>query len=138
VPPRQVWLFELGCWVACVAAAVHLLGHVFVQGTAGLPADGSSPPYLLLVPGQGVPSARDVADGLSLSLALLLATIGGAGLVVARRGYEDVLLMRGVARAYALGLTVVLILSIANFFGLQTFVLAIAALCFALAAVSET
>ena len=27
--PRQVWLFKLGCWIAIVTAAVHLVGHVW-------------------------------------------------------------------------------------------------------------
>jgi hypothetical protein len=138
MPPRQVWLFQLGCWVACATAAVHLAGHVFVPGTAG-PSElaGPAPAYLFLIPGQDVPSARQVADGFSLALALLLATLGAAGLAVLSRGHADATLMRGIARVYALGIGVILALSILSFFSLQTFFLAVAALCFGLAAVSE-
>ena len=138
MPPRQVWLFQLGCWVACATAALHLIGHIFVAGTAGSPwAAGASPAYLFLVPGQQVPSPSEVADGLSLALSLLLATLGAAGLAVLNRGHADPVMMRGMARIYGLGIGLVLLVSILDFFSLQTFLLAIAGMCFGLAAVSE-
>jgi hypothetical protein len=138
MPPRQIWIFQLGCWVSCATAAVHLAGHIFVPGSTGPPPDaGASPAYLFLIPGQDVPSARQVADGFSLALALLLTTLGAAGLAVLHRGHTDAVLMRGVSRAYALGISVVLVVSVLDFFSLQTFFLAIAALCFGLATVSE-
>ena len=131
-------MFQLGCWVACAAAALHLVGHVLVTGAAGPPdVPGSTPAYLFLVPGQHLPSAGQVADGFSLSLAVLLATVGAAGLRVLSRGADDAPMMRGLARVYALGASVVLVLSILNFFSLVTFLLAITALCFGLAAVPE-
>ena len=131
-------MFQLGCWVACAAAAVHLVAHILVPGTAGAPdVAGASPPYLILVPGQDVPSARQVSDGFSLALSLLLATLGASGLAVLNRGSADAMLMRGLSRAYALGIGVVLVVSIMNFFSVQSFFLAIAALCFGLASVSE-
>jgi hypothetical protein len=138
MPPRQAWLFQLGCWIACATAAVHLVGHIFVAETPG-PQDvaGASPAYLFLVPGQDVPSFRQVADGFSLALALLLTTLGAAGLVVLSRGHADAVLMRGVSRVYALGISVLLVVSILNFFSVESFFLALAALCFGLAAVSE-
>ena len=149
MPPRQIWLFQLGCWLACATAALHLVAHVAIGGTAA-PAAASSvatdavqpaqevPPYLLLVPGQEWPAREKVADGLSLSLVALLATIGAAGLAVGKRGHGDALLMRGVARAYAVGAAAVLVVSIFDFFSVQTFFLSMVALCFALAAVPET
>ena len=139
-PPRQVWLFQLGCWLAFATAAVHLAGHLVAAGTVSVTSlmDGTErPAYLILVPGQDIPTPREVADGLSLAVALLLGTLGATGLVVHRRAQEDSVLLRGVARAYALGGTVLLIVSIMNFFSLQTFFVATMALCFALAAVSE-
>jgi len=139
-PPRQVWLFQLGCWMAFATAVLHLLGHLLIASphTAVAAALQHLPGYLFLVPGQDVPSAQDVTGGLSLSLSLLLATIAGAGLAVGKRGHDDALLLRGVARAYALGFVVLLIVSILMFFSVQSFFIATTALCFGLAAVSET
>jgi hypothetical protein len=134
-PPRQVWLFKLGCWAAFATAALHLAGHIFLEvPTAG----GERPGYLFLVPGQTVPAHHHVTDGLSLAFSLLLATIGGAGLVVANRGGEDPALLRGVARSFGIGSAALLVLSIVMFFSLQSFAIAFMALCFALGAVSET
>jgi len=135
-PPRQVWLFQLGCWMAWVTAAIHLAGHVFVAGTQ--PPVSGSPAYLFLIPNQPVPDAAAVADGLSLALPLLLVTLGAAGLVVHRRGADDPALLRGVARAYALGTGILLAVSVLSFFSLLSFLLVVTALCFALAGVTET
>lgn len=138
-PPRQIWLFQLGCWMTFATAVVHLLGHLLVASPSTAVAEAIQylPGYLFLVPGQDVPSSREVTSGLSLSLSLLLATIAGAGLAVGKRGHDDPLLLRGVARAYALGLVVLLVVSILMFFSVQSFFIATTALCFGLAAVSE-
>ena len=37
MPPRQVWLFQLGCWVAFATAIVHLAEHV--SGLNALPPE---------------------------------------------------------------------------------------------------
>jgi hypothetical protein len=137
-PPRQVWLFQLGCWVAFATAVLHLIGHLVFPIPTGASAITGRPPGLFLVPGQDIPSAPDVANGFSLSWALLLATLASAGLAVGKRGFEDTVLLRGVARAYALGAAVLLVISVQNFFSLQSFFIAIVALCFALAMVPET
>lgn len=138
-PPRQVWLFRLGCWVAFATAAIHLLAHLFMTGSPqSVDSATTWPAYLFTVPGQTIPSIGQVADGFSLSFSLLLATIAGAGLVVATRGADDPLLLRGVSRAYAMGSGVLLVISILMFFSVQSFAIAMMALCFALAAVSET
>jgi hypothetical protein len=139
-PPRQVWLFKLGCWTAFATAALHLLAHLLVPSAdkpGPEPAD-LRPGYLVLVPGQPIPSAGEVADGFSLAFSLLLATMAAAGIVVAHRGQDDPLLLRGVARAFAIGSGVLLVLSVLLFFSLQSFAIAAMALCFALGAVSET
>jgi hypothetical protein len=140
-PPRQVWLFDLGCWLALVTAGIHLVGHLLVSGSAvpgSAATPGQRPAYLFLVQGQSVSSTDQVADGLSLSFSLLLATLGSAGLVVGKRGHDDALLLRGVARAYALGTGVLLVVSILTFFSFQTFAIATMAVCFGLATVTET
>jgi hypothetical protein len=137
-PPRQVWLFQLGCWAAFATAVLHLVGHLMFPNQAGVSGIAGRPPGLFLVPGQDIPTPQNVANGFSLSWALLLATLASAGLAVAKRGYEDTLLLRGVARAYAFGGAVLLVISVQNFFSLQSFLIAIVALCFALAMVPET
>lgn len=141
-PPRQVWLFQLGCWTAVAAALLHVSALLVVPGglsehaTAALAQ--TSPPHVFRVPGLRQPTFLGVLEGMSLGVPILLASIGAAGLVVARRGSADPRLVRGVAGAFALGTGALLLLSIAQFFSLLTFVLAIVAMCFALAAVPET
>jgi hypothetical protein len=138
--PRQIWLFRLGCWVAFATAALHLAEHV--SGINALPpmavahADASPPSYVWLVPGLHQPTFLGVVNGFSLSLSLLVATIGAAGLVVVKYGAENAPLLRGVSRAYALGTGVLLAVSVVQYFSVQTFAMAVMALCFALAAVS--
>jgi hypothetical protein len=124
--------------VAFATAVLHLVGHLVFPTPAGSPAVSGRPPGLFLVPGQDIPTSQDVAKGFSLAWALLLATLASAGLAVGKRGYEDTVLLRGVARAYALGAAVLLVISVQNFFSLQSFLIAIVALCFALAMVPET
>lgn len=140
-PLRQVWLFRVGCWSAVGAAVLHLAAHLLVP--PDLPAHAAvalaqtPAPHVFRVPGLLQPSFADVVSGLSLALPLLLASIGGAGLAVVRHGGHEPRLMRGVAGSFALGAGALLVVSIALFFGLQTFAIAIVALCFALAAVPE-
>jgi hypothetical protein len=141
VPPRQVWLFQLGCWVAFATAIVHLAEHVSGLNALGPDAAASinafPATYVILVPGLHQPTFLSVLNGFSLSLALLVATIGGAGLVVLRYGADQPLLLRGVARVFAIGTGMLLALSIEGFFSVQTFCMATMALCFALSAVSQ-
>jgi len=142
MPARQVWLFQLGCWVAFLVAVLHIGVHVLgredlsphvVAGLAML-----SPAYVIRVPGLLQPSFTSVVDALSLSYALLFATIGAAGLAVVSYGQNDARLIRAVARAFALGTGMALVVSVLLAFGLGTFVVAIVAMCFALASVPET
>ena len=141
MPPRQVWLFQLGCWVAFASALVHLAEHV--SGLNALdPAlvthiNVARATYVIAVPGLHQPTFLSVLNGFSLSVSLLLATIGAAGLVVLKYGAEQALLLRGVSRAFGFGLGMLVVLSIEGFFSIQTFFILIAALCFALSAVSR-
>lgn len=141
MPPRQVWLFQLGCWVAFATAIVHLVEHVSglnalsPDTVAGINALRAT--YVILIPGLHQPTFLSVLNGFSLSLALLLATIGAAGLVVLKYGSAQPLLLRGVARALAIGTGMLLVVSVEGFFSVQTFFMATMALCFALSAVSQ-
>jgi hypothetical protein len=142
LPPRQQWFFQLGCWAAFTAAGVHIVAHVF--GTPDLSPHATvgmsmlAPDYVFAVPGPQQPTYRSVVDGLSLSLPLLLATIGAAGLAVSRHGNNDARLVRSVAGAFGIGLAALLVTSVVLFFSVLTFALALPALCFGLACVPET
>jgi hypothetical protein len=140
MPARQAWLFRLGCWVALATALAHLAAHVIVPGSldAAPGAATATPSAVFLVPGLRQPTFVSVFDGFSLSLAVLLATLGGAGLTVANYADGSATLMRRVSRTFALGTAMLLIVSVAEFFSLVTFLIAVFALCFALAAVTET
>jgi hypothetical protein len=132
-------MFYFASWASLALAALLVAGHVFAPGLAPEAASRlgqDPPPFIWLVPGLMHPTAAGALTGLSLSVSLLTATIGAAGLVVAKRA-DDEVLMRGVARAFALGTAGLLVLSIADSFGVQTFVISVVALCFAMAAVPQ-
>ncbi|MEO7192808.1 MAG: hypothetical protein ABI051_17315 [Vicinamibacterales bacterium] len=141
MPPRQEWLFRLGCWVAFAVAGVHLAAHVFASGISPELVDSlnrAPPPFVFVVPGLWRPTTTSVISGMSLSMALLVTTLGAVGLILLKRGGgDDPLLLRGVARAFAVAGVGLLIVSIADFFSLQTFAIAVMAMCFALAAVPQ-
>ncbi len=141
MPPRQIWLFQLGCWLAFATAIVHLAEHVSglnaLEPGAVANINALRATYVILIPGLHQPTFLSVLNGFSLSLALLVATIGAAGLVVLKYGADQPLLLRGVSRALAIGTGMLLALSIEGFFSAQTFVMATMALCFALSAVSQ-
>lgn len=123
------------------AAIVHVIEHV--SGIRALPPDaaalvgGWAGTYVIPIPGLHQPTLAGVLRGFSLSLSMLLATIGAAGLVVLKYGGEEPRLIRGVSRAFAIGTGALLVISIDGFFSLQTFFLAVTALAFALSAVSQ-
>jgi hypothetical protein len=140
VSPKQVWLFRLGCWVSMATAALHVAAYATTprvtdpHAVVGL---GMMPPgHVFLVPGLRQPSFMSVLDGLSLSLAIGVGTIGLAGFAVVKYGTESPRLMRGVSGAFGLGSALLLIVSIADFFSLQSFLIALMAMCFGMSAVN--
>ena len=132
-------MFYCASWVSLALSVLLLAGHLFGPGLtseAALRLGQDPPPFIWRVPGLMQPHAAGAFNSLSLSVALLTATIGAAGLVVAKRA-DDAVLVRGVARAFAIGMAGLLAMSIASSFGVQTFVISIVALCFAMAAVPQ-
>ena len=77
-----------------------------------------APDYVILVPGLRQPTYLSIVDALSLSYAILLATIGAGGLAVVRHGRYEPTLLRSVAGALAVGTGLVLVVSVALSFGL--------------------
>lgn len=140
MPPRQIWLFKFACWAAFLASAMQLVGHFSEltpsSGAAREMLDAASS-HRFAFPGGSERSLMDLLAGLSLSFAMLLAGVGGIGLVVAKRGHEDELLMTGVARASALTGAVLLVIAISYFFVVPAMFVALMTVSYALAAVRK-
>jgi hypothetical protein len=136
---RQMVLFKIGCWVAIATAAAHMAGQL-----AGPPPPANDTErtlldlatnYRIAMPGGSERSLMDFLSGFSLTFAVFTALIGGTGLIVAKRGREDAVLMQGVARANALAGLVLLAIALTHFFIVPTIFIAAMTLCFAVAAV---
>ena len=137
---RQVLLFRIGCWAAILTAAVHMAGHLAgPQAPANeteqqlLDVAGS---YQFALPGGGRRALLDFLNGFSLSYVVFLVTIGGVGLMVAKRGRGDVLLT-GVARLLAASSLGLLVISFTHWFIVPTILITFFTLCFVLAAVPK-
>ena len=114
MPPRQVWIFEFGCWAAIVTAVVHVVVAI------------------------AVPATPTSDQGLNLVFAVGFAAIGAIGLVVGKRGQADALLMYGVAQRAAIASAAMLALSLFYLFVVfivPTLFIAAVTTCFAVAAV---
>ena len=140
MPDRQLFLFRFGCWAAIASALVHLVGHVAgpqapVNDTERQLATLATS-YQYALPFGAMRSLMDLLNGFSLMLALQLAMMGVAGLVVAKRAHQDGPLMRAVARTFAVGGAILVVLSLRYFFLVPSMSLSVVALCFFMAAVS--
>ncbi|MCC7009415.1 MAG: hypothetical protein IT184_11395 [Acidobacteria bacterium] len=140
MPPRQLFLFKFACWAAIVSAVAHLAGHV--AGPAA-PANDTerqildlATNYRYALPGGSMRSLMDFMNGFGLMFALQLATMGAAGLVVAKRAGDDGPLMRALARTFAIGGAMLLVLSLIYFSLIPSMFLSTVALCYGMAAVS--
>lgn len=139
MPPRQMWVFTFGCWVALAAAAIHVVGHLVVplspSTEEGRQLMAHASAYRFAFPGGVERTLMNLVDGFSLSYAVLLAAMGGLGLAVARRGGGDELLMASVARVSALAGVALLGLSLSYFFIAPALVIALMTVCYVLASV---
>jgi hypothetical protein len=139
MPPRQLWFFRFGCWATIVTAAVHLVGHVMPPPTAVNDTERQirelASTYRFAWPGGAHRTLADFQDGFSLMFALLLVGMGCMGLVVAKRGRDDVALMSGTARTLAVTSVALMIVSLIKFFIVPTMFLAVMATCFLVASV---
>jgi hypothetical protein len=141
MPPRQVWLFVFGCWTTIVTALVHVAGHLAgpsapVNDTERqLTALAST--YRFALPGGSNRSLMDFMDGFSLVFALLLATIGGVGLIIRKRASHDAPFMLAVARTFTVSSVALLGISLTKFFIVPTLFIAVMAVCFFCASVQS-
>jgi len=138
--PRQVWLFKLGCWIAIVTAAVHLVGHVLGPAAPTNETERQlqtlATTYKYTLPGGTTRSLMDFLNGFSLVLVLFLTTIGGLGLMVVRRAQDDRVLTLAVARTFAATSVVLLVITLVYFFLVPAAFILVMALCFLLGSVS--
>jgi hypothetical protein len=139
MPYRQLMVFRIGCIAAVLTAAVHLVGHLL----------GPQPPandierelvtlattYEFQLPGGASRSLMDFMDGFSLMFSVLLAALGGVGYLVEKRAAGDALLMAGVARVLAGASAVALVITLTHFFIVPALLMALVAVCFAIASV---
>jgi hypothetical protein len=137
---RQLTLFKAGCWMAIVTAIAHLVGQL---GGPQAPANDTertltelATNYKFALPG-AQRSLMDFMNGFSLSFALFFALLGGTGLIVAKRGCADATLMTAFVRTYAVGLLVLLVISLTYWFIAPTAFIATTALCFITAALGS-
>ena len=131
--PRQLWLYQFGCWVALGTAVLHVVGFLAAPllGSGSAAAAAASVRFA-----DGSERALgDLLVGLNLAYAGFLAFIGTAGLAVARRGRDRVELMADVARVLALASLSLLVISLVYFFLVPTLLMAVLLICFTLAAV---
>ena len=140
MPPRQLFMFTIGCWVTIGTAALHLVGHLAGPQTPTNDTERQllelATNYRYMLPGGTERSLMDFVDGFSLMLPVLLAAIGAAGIVVRKRGSHDIALMLGVARTCAVTSVVLLGLSLLKFFIVPTMCFAAMASCFLTASIA--
>jgi hypothetical protein len=136
---RQLVIFRIGCWAAILTAALQAYVHVRP------PSAPQSEEHRILMdtaeslqfelPGGGSRSLMELMRGYGLSFTVLLAVVGGSGLMIAKRGRTDEILMLGVARVFAAGGVALLVISYTHWYIIPTMCIAFFALCFALASV---
>ena len=136
----QLRFFKLGCWAAAITAAVHLVGYVTAPQQAANETEqvllDMARSYQFPLPGGTRRSLMELFDGFSLAFPLFLATIGGLGFLIARRGADDPVLMAAVTRALAAFSVVLLVISIWHWFLIPTICIGVMAFGFVLAAVT--
>jgi len=134
-------MFKFGCWATFATAVVQLASHL--AGPQGPATDTErqlmelAGTYRFALPGGTERTFMDLVDGLSLLFALLLATLGGVGLIVQKRARHDATLMVAVARMLALSALVMLGISLTKFFIVPTLFIAVIAVCFLVASVES-
>ncbi len=138
MPPRQLWIFLFGCWVALGTALLHLIGLVVapLPAPAGSDADGlrAAAGFLIVFPDGTERALGDLLAGFNLVYVLLLATTGGVGLAAARR-LRDRAGLVDIARIQALSCLALLAISLLYFFLIPTLLVGVMLVCFTLGAV---
>lgn len=136
---RQLLLFKIGCWALFLTAVVHLVAHIAGPLTAANEVEEEilqkAGNYQFEFPGGGRRALTEIMNGLSLAYSMFLATLGGVGLMIGRRG--DLLLVRAAARVFAAGSVALLVISVTHWFIIPTIFTTFFTLCFVLASVPQ-
>ena len=102
---RQLTLFTIGCWMAVATGVFHLVGQLIGPLAPANDTERTltelATTYKFALPG-GQRSLMQLMNGFSLSFALFFALLGGAGLIVAKRGRHDATLMTAILEPPAL------------------------------------
>jgi hypothetical protein len=139
---RQVFFFRFGCWVALSIAIALLVGYLIgptnPSNDLGRSFRALAMEERFLLPGGSDRTLMDFVNGFSLMFCVVVAGVGGLGLIVAHRGSDNDLLMLAVSRVLAITSLLLLGLSLTYFFIVPTLVIALMTCCFAFASVSKT
>jgi hypothetical protein len=134
--PTQPTVLKIACYLAFATSALHMVGHL--AGSQAPPANDTERQLLELATNYRFPmpagqtrSFMEFMNGFSLMFSVFLATTGGLGLMVARRGLADQPLMTAVARMLTAAYAVSTVISITHFFIIPTACLAIVTVAFA-------
>jgi hypothetical protein len=134
-------MFKFGCWSTIAAAVIHLVGHIAWQRPPANETEQRlfdlATSYSFTMSDGRSRTMIDFLDGFSLDFAVLLAAMGAIGLIVARRGTSDVVLMSYVARASAVASVVLLGIALTKFSVLAAFPIAVMATCYLVASVES-
>jgi hypothetical protein len=137
MPPRQLWIFKLGCWATLATAAAYLVLHVMGFGLAatdaGRQALAMAESGRFAVFGGGTHSIADLAGATSLMFDVLLAAMGAAGLAAART--DDRIVVRGVARVFSIASVTLVVIALLDVSLVFAMLLAALAICFILSSV---
>jgi len=132
-------LFKFGCWATIGTALLHLVGHLAGPSQPSNDAERQlldlATNYHYVLPGGSERSMMDLVNGFSLIFALMLAAVGGVGLIVQKRARHDPTLMWALARMLAITSVVMLGISLTNFFIIPTLCFAVMAVCFVVSSV---
>ena len=137
--------FKLGCYLAFFTAALHMIGaHIVPAFSPAVPSNDFERQMLELMQTVklGLPGAPDrtmfeLMNGFSLLMSLHFALTGGIGIIIARRGVGDALLMKAVARTFAATYIIAFVISLMDFFVIPSACAAAVALAFTIASVKK-
>ena len=140
--PRQLLFLKIGCWLAFLTGAMHLYGQIAGGGLQGANDDERAALLTLTtfrfeLPGGTQRTILEFVEGFGLLWVLQLATLGGVGLVVAKRARADATLTSAVVRIFALVSLVMLGICVSHFFIIPSLFIALMTVSFAVASVSE-
>lgn len=131
--PRQKLFLQVGCYLALLTAALHMVGQISGGPQSEVPAEKQVLDLMrttkIALPGASR-TMMELFDGFGLIFATFLATSAGIGFIVARRGAADSMLANAIVRVLAGAFVVMTVISLTNCFIIPTVCLGLVALSF--------